>query len=110
MGVRKKSALIKILIFFGEMSVMTMEEFKDLIISYGLKLDQLEESYYGFYKDMIVIIYDDCYKEAAVWLGTNFSDYMGLKSEIEAILKNTLIETKKEELENKLGKIKNDFQ
>ena len=106
----KKSALMKFLIFFGEMSVMTIEGFKDLVISYGLKLDQQEESYYGFYKDMVVIIYDDSYEEATVWIGTNFSDYMNLKSEIEAILKNTLIELKDEELKNKLGKIKNDFQ
>ena len=88
---------------------MTMEEFKELIISYGLKLDKEVDSYYGIYKEMIVIIYDDSYEEAAVWIGTNFSDYMNLKSEIEAILKNTLIELKNEELKNKLGKMENDF-
>lgn len=109
MGVRKKSALIKILIFFGEMSVMTVKEFKKLVISYGLKLDQQEESYYGFYKDMIVIIYDDSYEEATVWMGTGFSEYMDLKSEIEEMLKNTIIELKKEEFDNKLKKIYNDF-
>ena len=38
-----------------------------------------------------------------------FNDYMDLKSDVEVILKNTIIETKKEELEIKLGKIAKDF-
>jgi len=37
MGVRKKSALIKFLIFFGEMSVMNKHEYDNICKSHGLK-------------------------------------------------------------------------
>ena len=41
--------------------------------------------------------------------GTDFSDYIDLKSDVEVILKNTIIEHKKEELKYKLWKIEKDF-
>ena len=110
MSVRKKSALIKILVFYGEMSVMTNSELNELVISYGLRTERRIYYMYCLYKDLVVLMYDNADGKAAVWMGTGFSHYMDLKSEIEAILKNTIIETKKEELENKLGQIKNDFQ
>ena len=109
MGVRKKSALIKFLIFYGEMSVMTNSELNELIISYGLKAERQENYIYCIYKDLVVLMYDNSDGKVSVWMGTDFSDYMDLKSEIEVILKNTIIESKKEELEIKLGKIAKDF-
>lgn len=102
MGVRKKkSALIKFLIFFGEMSVMTMNELNELVISYGLKAERQENYIYCMYKDLVVLVYDNSNGKVSVWMGHNFSNYMDLKSDIEVILKNTIIETKKEELEIK---------
>lgn len=109
MGVRKKSALIKFLIFYGEMSVMTNSELNELIISYGLKAERQENYIYCIYMDLVVLMYDNSDGKVSVWMGHNFSDYMDLKSDIEVILKNTIIETKKEELEIKLGKIAKDF-
>ena len=105
----KKSALIKFLIFYGEMSVMTNSELNELIISYGLKAERQENYIYCIYKDLVVLMYDNSDGKFSVWMGTDFSDYMDLKSEIEVILKNTIIESKKEELEIKLGKIAKDF-
>ena len=105
----KKSALIKFLIFFGEMSVMTNSELNELVISYGLKADRQENYIYCIYKDLVVLMYDNSNGKVAVWMGDNFSNYMDLKSDIEVILKNTIIETKKEELEYKLKKIAKDF-
>ena len=109
MGVRKKSALIKFLIFFGEMSVMTNSELNELIISYGLKTERQENFIYCIYKDLVVLMYDNSDGKVSVWMGTDFSDYMDLKSDVEETLKNTIIEYKKEELEIKLGKIAKDF-
>lgn len=109
MGVRKKSALIKILLFYGEMSVMTNSELNELIISYGLKAERQENYVYCIYKDLVVLMYDNSDGKVSVWMGDNFSDYMDLKSDVEPILKNTIIENKKEELEYKLGKIAKDF-
>ena len=109
MGVRKKSALINFLIFFGEMSVMTNSELNELIISYGLKTERQENFIYCIYKDLVVLMYDNSDGKVSVWMGTDFSDYMDLKSDVEVILKNTIIEYKKEELEIKLGKIAKDF-
>lgn len=105
----KKSALIKNLSFFGEMSVMTNSELNELIISYGLKADRQINYVYCLYKDLVILMYDNDDGKAAVWMGDNFSYYMDSKTDIEAILKNTIIETKKEELEWKLGKIAKDF-
>lgn len=96
-------------VFFGEMSVMTNSELNELIISYGLKAERQENYIYCIYKDLVVLMYDNSDGKVSVWMGTDFSDYMDLKSEIEVILKNTIIETKKEELEIKLGKIAKDF-
>ncbi len=109
MGVRKKSALIKILLFYGEMSVMTNSELNELVISYGLKAERQENYVYCIYKDLVVLMYDNSDGKVAVWMGHNFSDYMDLKSDAEVILKYTIMETKKEELEIKLGKIAKDF-
>lgn len=109
MGVRKKSALIKTLIFFGEMSVMTNSELNELVISYGLKAERHVGYIYCLYKKLVVLMYDVSDGKTAVWMGTCFSYYMDLKSNIEVELKNTIIELKKEELELKLGKIENDF-
>ena len=109
MGVRKKSALIKILIFYGEMSVMTNSELNELVISYGLKAERQVNYIYCLFKDLVVLMYDNADGKCAVWMGSDFSHYMDSKTDIEAILKNTIIETKKEELEWKLGKIENDF-
>ena len=109
MGVRKKSALIKFLIFYGEMSVMTNSELNELIISYGLKAERQENYIYCLYKKLVVLMYDISDGKAAIWMGIGFSYYMDLKSDIEVILKNTIIESKKEELEIKLGKIAKDF-
>ena len=109
MGVRKKSALIKILSFYGEMSVMTNSELNELVISYGLKAERQVNYIYCLFKDLVVLMYDNADGKCAVWMGTGFSHYMDSKTDIEAILKNTIIETKKEELEWKLGKIENDF-
>lgn len=105
----KKSALIKFLIFFGEMSVMTNSELNELVISYGLKAEKQVNYVYCLYKKLVVLMYDNSDGKAAVWMGTGFSYYMDLKSNIEVTLKNTIIELKKEELEWKLGKIENDF-
>ena len=110
MGVRKKSALIKLYSFFGEMSVMTNNELNELIISYGLKAERQENYIYCIYKDLVVLMYDNSDGKVSVWMGDNFSEYMDFKSDIEVILKNTIIESKKEELEIKLGKIKEDFK
>lgn len=109
MGVRKKSALIKLYLFIGEMSVMTNNELNELIISYGLKAERQENYIYCIYKDLVVLMYDNSDGKVSVWMGTDFSDYMDFKSDIEVILKNTIIESKKEELEIKLGKIAKDF-
>lgn len=109
MGVRKKSALIKTLLFFGEMSVMTNSELNELVISYGLKAERQIHYIYCLYKKLVVLMYDISDGKTAVWMGMGFSYYMDLKSEVEVALKNTIIELKKEELEWKLGKIKNDF-
>ena len=109
MGVRKKSALIKLYLFIGEMSVMTNSELNELIISYGLKAERQENYIYCLYKKLVVLMYDISDGKAAIWMGIGFSYYMDLKSDIEVILKNTIIESKKEELEIKLGKIAKDF-
>ena len=109
MGVRKKSALIKTLLFYGEMSVMTNSELNELIISYGLKTERQENYIYCIYKDLVVLMYDNSDGKVSVWMGDNFSDYMDLKSDAEPILKYIIMETKKEELEIKLGKIAKDF-
>lgn len=90
---------------------MTMEELNELVISNGLKLDRPDISAsYAFYKDMIVIIYDNEYGEAAVWKGTDFSEYISSKSNIEELVKKCIIALKKEEQENKLKKIAKDFK
>jgi hypothetical protein len=109
MGVRKKSALIKFLIFFGEMSVMTNSELNELVISYGLKEEKRVNYIYCLYKKLVVLMYDISDGKTAVWMGGGFSYYMDLKSDIELKLKNTIIEFKKVELENKLVKIGEDF-
>ena len=109
MGVRKKSALIKTLLFFGEMSVMTNSELNELVISYGLKTERQIHYIYCLYKKLVVLMYDISDGKTVVWMGMGFSYYMNLKSEIEVALKNTIIELKKEELVRKLGKIENDF-
>ena len=109
MGVRKKSALINFFYFFGEMSVMTNSELNELVISYGLKAEKQENYIYCIYKDLVVLMYDNSDGKVSVWMGDNFSEYMDFKSDIEVILKNTIIESKKEELEIKLGKIGEDF-
>lgn len=88
---------------------MTNSELNELVISYGLKTEKQVNYIYCLYKKLVVLMYDNADGKSAVWMGTGFSHYMGLKSEIEAILKNTIIETKKEELEIKLGKIAKDF-
>jgi glutamate synthase domain-containing protein 3 len=54
-------------------------------------------------------MYDISDGKTAVWMGGGFSYYMDLKSDIELKLKNTIIEFKKVELENKLVKIGEDF-
>jgi hypothetical protein len=54
-------------------------------------------------------MYDISDGKTAVWMGWGFSYYMDLKSDIELKLKNTIIEFKKVELENKLVKIGEDF-
>jgi hypothetical protein len=109
MGVRKKSALIKTLLFFGEMSVMTNSELNELVISYGLKVEKRVNYIYCLYKKLVVLMYDISDGKTAVWMGWGFSYYMDLKSDIELKLKNTIIEFKKVELENKLVKIGEDF-
>lgn len=106
----KKSALIKLYSFFGEMSVMTNSELDELVLSYGLKVEKRVNYIYCLYKKLVVLIYDISDGKTAIWMGIGFSYYMDLKSEIELKLKNTIKELKKEELEYKLGKIKNDFQ
>ena len=88
---------------------MTNSELNELVISYGLKAETQENYIYCIYNKLVLLMYDKSDGKVAVWMGTGFSHYMDLKSEIEAILKNTIIETKKEELEWKLGKIENDF-
>lgn len=105
----KKSALIKTVLFYGEMSVMTNSELNELVISYGLKVEKRVNYIYCLYKKLVVLMYDISDGKTAVWMGTGFSDYMDLKSDVEVILKNTIIESKKEELEIKLGKIAKDF-
>ena len=109
MGVRKKSALIKLYYFFGEMSVMTNSELNELVISYGLKVEKRVNYIYCLYKKLVVLMYDISDGKTAVWMGSGFSYYMDLKSDISVILKNTIIELKKIELECKLGKIAEDF-
>ena len=105
----KKSALIKLYCFFGEMSVMTKTELNELIISYGLKVEKRVNYIYCLYKKLVVLMYDISDGKTAVWMGTGFSYYMDLKSDIAVNLKNTIIELKKIELECKLGKIAEDF-
>ena len=105
----KKSALIKTLLFFGEMSVMTNSELNELVISYGLKVEKRVNYIYCLYKKLVVLMYDISDGKTAVWMGSGFSYYMDLKSDIELKLKNTITELKKEELEYKLNEIKNDF-
>ena len=109
MGVRKKSALIKFLIFYGEMSVMTNSELNELVISYGLKVEKRVNYIYCLYKKLVVLMYDISDGKTAIWMGIGFSYYMDLKSDIELKLKNTITELKKEELDKKLDEIKNDF-
>lgn len=94
--------------FFGEMSVMTMNELDELVISYGLKVERSINYINCMYKDLVVLVYDKSNGKAAVWMGSDFS-VMDLKSSIEVTLKNTIMETKKEDLKNKLGKIAKDF-
>lgn len=106
----KKSALIKTLLFYGEMSVMTNNELNDLIISYGLKAERQENYVYCIYKDLVVLMYDNSDGKVSVWMGDNFSEYMDLKSDAEVILKYTIMESKKEELKLKLENIDDDFQ
>lgn len=110
MGVRKKSAHIILYLFFGEMSVMTNSELNELVISYGLKAEKRVNYVYCIYKDLVILMYDNSDGKSSVWMGTNFSEYMDLKSSVELNLKNTIIESKKEELEIKLNEIKEDFQ
>ena len=88
---------------------MTMEEFNEIVISNGLKLDRNISTSYAFYKNMIVIIYDKDYGESAVWKGSGFSKYIGSKSNVEEMVKKCIIAFKKEEQENKLKKIVMDF-
>lgn len=109
MGVRKKSALIKLYLFIGEMSVMTNSELNELVLSYGLKVEKRVNYIYCLYKKLVVLMYDNSDGKTAVWMGSGFSYYMDLKSNIELNLKNTIIELKKEELENKMRKIAKDF-
>ena len=109
MGVRKKSALIKTLLFYGEMSVMTNSELNELVISYGLKAETQENYIYCIYNKLVLLMYDKSDGKTSVWMGSGFSDYMDLKLDVEVILKNTIIENKKEELEYKLEQIKEDF-
>ena len=89
---------------------MTNSELNELVISYGLKAERQENYIYCIYKDLVVLMYDNSDGKVSVWMGDNFSEYMDFKSDIEVILKNTIIESKKEELEIKLGKIKEDFK
>ena len=88
---------------------MTNSELNELIISYGLKAEKRVNYIYCLYKKLVVLMYDNSDGKTAVWMGSGFSYYMDLKSNIELNLKNTIIELKKEELENKLGKIGEDF-
>ena len=88
---------------------MTKTELNELVISYGLKVEKRVNYIYCLYKKLVVLMYDNSDGKTAVWMGSGFSYYMDLKSNIEVKLKNTIIELKKEELENKLGKIGEDF-
>ena len=88
---------------------MTNSELNELVISYGLKVEKQVNYIYCIYKDLVVLMYDISDGKTAVWMGSGFSYYMDLKSDIELKLKNTITELKKEELEIKLGKIKEDF-
>ncbi len=110
MGVRKKSALIKILTFIGEnVSYMTMEEFIRLckecditvigengywqkypVLSYNASEEAM---YAGFYKA------EKSYKVAK----DNVTKMVNKFKELELFRKQNL-------LRNKLGKIENDFQ
>ena len=96
-------------VFFGEMSVMTNSELNELVISYGLKAETQENYIYCIYNKLVLLMYDKSDGKTSVWMGSGFSDYMDLKLDVEVILKNTIIENKKEELEYKLGKIGEDF-
>ena len=88
---------------------MTKTELNELVLSYGLKVEKRVNYIYCLYKKLVVLMYDNSDGKTAVWMGSGFSYYMDLKSNIELNLKNTIIELKKEELENKLGKIGEDF-
>ena len=96
-------------VFFGEMSVMTNSELNELVISYGLKAETQENYIYCIYNKLVLLMYDKSDGKTSVWMGSGFSDYMDLKLDVEVILKNTIIENKKEELEYKLEQIKEDF-
>ena len=65
----KKSALIKILLFLGEMSVMTNDELNELVLSYGLKAERQVNYIYCIYKDLVVLMYDNSDGKVSVWMG-----------------------------------------
>lgn len=88
---------------------MTIEELNELVISYGLNLQNKDTFYYGFFRDEIVLMYDKSEGKCAVWLGDGFSDYAVYKESIEGMIKNTIITIKEDEMKHKLEQISDDF-
>lgn len=88
---------------------MTIDELNDVVISYGLKLEIQDTFYYGFFRDVIVLMYDKSDGKGAVWLGDGFSDYAVYKESIEGMVKECIVALKEDEMKNKLERIDDDF-
>ena len=88
---------------------MTIEELNEIVISYGLNLKVQDTFYYGFFRDVIVLMYDNADGKAAVWLGDGFSDYAVYKDSIERLVKECIVALKEEEMKQKLENIDDDF-
>lgn len=108
MGVRKKSALIKLYYFFGEMSVMTMDEFIRLCKECEITVDGNN----GYWQKYPVLSYNA--SEEAMYAGfykaeksyevakENVTRMVNKFKELELFRKQNL-------LRNKLEQIKEDF-
>lgn len=105
----KKSALIKILLFYGEMSVMTRAEYNLLCKDYGF-VNKNDLAYYKTY--VVLIFYPNSNKSTGKLSVFDVDGYTEIKKFNDAVKKiqETIVYLKELEYLKKVTKMNEDFE
>lgn len=90
--------------------MITRQEIENIMETFGLKPNENAGFIYGNGYNLTLLMYDKETGQAAVWLGTEFSRWLVLKSTVIELLTNTIVRIKKEQINKELKKIEEDFQ